>query len=206
MNLVTVYVDPVGASEIGWTQAAGMPGDTTFLFRTPGNVPYAAIAGMSPQLVLKPYTVYNVSAYDITVNDPTGAAGIATIPGSVMVDRMRVEIYSRNTTLQPQRMLAAGRVDINGYSYASSTPLSPATYAQGPAGPPGPMGVPGVPGLPGDTGDAGERGSHWYTGVGPPPALLPGVRVDGDMYLDETSGDVWRWDAASAAWLAFKGT
>jgi hypothetical protein len=199
MNLVTVYVDPVGASEIGWTQAAGMPGDTTFLFRTPGNVPYAAIAGMSPQLVLKPYTVYNASAYDIAINDPTGAAGIATIPGSVMVDRMRVEIYSRNTTLQPQRMLAVGRVDINGYSYASNTPLSPATYSQGPAGPPGPQGAAGVAG---DPGAPGVRGSRWYTGAGAPSGV-PDTRIEGDMYLDESSGDVWRWSDGS--WRSFTG-
>jgi hypothetical protein len=29
--------------------------------------------------------------------------------------------------------------------------------------------------------------------------------VDGDMYLDESTGDVYRWSGAALAWAAFKG-
>jgi hypothetical protein len=47
------------------------------------------------------------------------------------------------------------------------------------------------------------RGSRWYTGAGA-PAIVPDTRVEGDMYLDESNGDVWRWDGAT--WTAFKGT
>jgi hypothetical protein len=36
--------------------------------------------------------------------------------------------------------------------------------------------------------------------------VIPDDRVDGDMWLDETTGDVWRWSAATSRWLAFKGT
>ena len=199
MNQTTVYIDPTGASRVGWTQAAGMPGDTQFLFRTPGNLPYPGIAAMYPQLVLRPYTTYNSNAYDIAINDPTGAAGIATIPGSVMVDRCHIEVYSRNDLGQPQRMLASGRVEMHGFSYASTSPLSPATYSQGPAGPAGPQGASGVAGAPGGP---GVRGSRWYTGLGT-PAGVPDTRVDGDMYLDENTGNVWRWSDGS--WRGFTG-
>ena len=198
MNQVTVYVDPVGTSAIGWTQAAGMPGDTRFLFKTPGNMAYPGIAEMHPQLVLRPHTLFQLAAYDIEINDPAGAAGIASIPGSVMVDRMNIEVYERNSDLRPVRMLAVGRVEINGYGYTSTSPLSPATYSEGPAGPAGPMGPTGAVGAP------GMRGSRWYTGPGAPGAV-PDTRVDGDMYLDESTGNVWRWDAGSTTWAAFKG-
>ena len=197
MHQVTVYVDPTGHSAIGWSQAAGMPGDTRFLFRTPGNFAYPGIAEMKPQLVLRPFTTHTANAYDIDINDPTGAAGIATIPGSVMNDRMQIEVYERNSIDQPVRLLASGRVEITGYGYVSQSPLSPATYAQGPAGPAGEDGTQGV------QGEQGVRGSRWYTAAGPPTGPIPDERVNGDMYLDEVNGDGWRWDGVT--WSAFRG-
>ena len=203
MNQVTVYMDPTGCAQVGWTQAAGMPGDTRFNFKTPTNAAYPNTAGLNPQLVLKPYTTFCLNAYDIVVDDPVGASGFATIPGSVMVDRFQLEVYSRDPTGAPQRMIAAGKVDITGYAYTSTSPLSPATYAQGPSGPAGPAGATGAPG---PTGQPGERGSRWYTGAGVPSGVIPDDRVDGDMYLDTTNGDVWRWSATTAQWMPFKGT
>ena len=203
MNETTVYVDPVGCATIGWTQAAGMPGDTRFLFKTPGNLAYPGIAEMKPQLVLRPYTSFSVFAYDIDVNDPVGGAGIVTIPGSVMNDRFHLELYERNSIDQPVRMLASGKIDISGMGYIRSGPLAPATYTPGPTGPAGPVGATGATGL---QGDPGVRGSRWYTGAGPPVSVPPDAdRIDGDMYLDESNGDVWRWSAASSSWTAFKG-
>jgi hypothetical protein len=49
------------------------------------------------------------------------------------------------------------------------------------------------------------RGSRWYTGAGA-PTLPAADRVEGDMYLDENNGDVWRWDAPTGTWMAFTGT
>jgi hypothetical protein len=54
-------------------------------------------------------------------------------------------------------------------------------------------------------GDQGVRGSRWYTGAGP-PGIVPDTRIEGDMYLDESNGDVWRWDEGARTWTAFKGT
>jgi hypothetical protein len=55
------------------------------------------------------------------------------------------------------------------------------------------MGVPGM------------RGSRWYTGLGVPGGSILDDRVDGDMYLDESNGDVYRWSAGTAQWMSFKG-
>jgi hypothetical protein len=96
-------------------------------------------------------------------------------------------------------MLACGRIDLTGYGYAIYGPLAPASYSTGPVGPAGPIGPRGV------QGDPGLRGSRWYTGPGA-PGTVPDTRIEGDMWLDETSGDVWRWSAATATWGAFRGT
>ena len=54
-----------------------------------------------------------------------------------------------------------------------------------------------IQGPAGSPGETGQRGSIWTTGVGAPsPATASLV---GDMYLDESNGDVWRYDGTS--WL-----
>lgn len=63
---------------------------------------------------------------------------------------------------------------------------------QGPQGERGPQGPQGIAGEKGDTGDAGQRGSRWFTGAGA-PSTIPGA-IAGDMYLDTSSGVVYRLD------------
>ena len=195
MHQAVIYIDPVGAAPIGFAQAAGMPGDIRFDFKTQGNLAYPNVVELHPQLVLRPFTQPYIHAYDIVINDPTGASGIATVPGPVMNDRFNVEVYSRTALGNPTRMLACGRVDMTGWAYMQSGPFGPATV---PEGPPGPAGAPGAPGAPGDP---GMRGSRWYTGAGAPDDTIPDERVIGDMYLDETTADVWRWDGG--AWRGY---
>ena len=197
MHQAVIYIDPTGPAPVGFSQAAGMPGDIRFDFKTQGNLAYPDVASLYPQLVLRPFTRPEIHAYDIEINDPTGASGIATVPGVVMNDRFSIEVYSRNSTGHPQRMLACGRADLTGYAYVNTGPLGPASY---PTGPSGPAGLTGATGAPGPAGDAGVRGSRWYTGAGDPVAV-PDERVVGDMWLDETSGDVWRWDGTT--WLGY---
>ena len=199
MHKATIYVNPTLPDEIGFAQAAGTPGDVRFFFKSPDGLPYVEIADLNPQLVMRPFTSSTISGYDIIVDDITGAAGTATIPASVMNDRFNIEVYTRNSQLQPQDILACGRIDLTGYGYAIYGPLAPASYSTGPTGPAGPMGPRGV------QGDQGVRGSRWYTGAGP-PGIIPDTRIEGDMYLDESNGDVWRWDSGAAVWTAFKGT
>src|SRR4029077_9704158 len=197
MHQATIYVNPTLPDEMGFSQAAGMPGDVRFYFKSPDGLPYAEIAGLNPQLVMRPFTSGGIFGYDINVNDPVGASGIATIPGSAMNDRFNIEVYTRNDQMQPQDMLACGRIDLTGYGHSICGPLAPASYSTGPVGPPGPMGPRGV------QGDQGLRGSRWYTGAGAPGGAIPDIRIEGDMWLDEMTGDVWRWSEGS--WGAFKG-
>jgi hypothetical protein len=197
MHEATIFVNPTLPDEIGFSQAAGTPGDVRFYFKNPDGLPYVEIADLNPQLVMRPLTSSGVFGYDIEVHDVTGASGIATIPGSAMNDRFNIEVYTRNELLQPQDMLACGRIDLTGYGYAIYGPLAPASYSLGPVGPAGPMGPRGV------QGEQGLRGSRWYTGAGAPGGAVPDIRIEGDMWLDETTGDVWRW--SEGVWGAFKG-
>ena len=197
MHQATIYIDPVGPTPVGFAQAAGTSGDIKFDFKTQANLAYPDVASLYPQLILKPFTQPYVHAYDIVINDPTGASGIATVPGVVMNDRFGVEVYTRNEIGNPLRMIASGRIDLHGSAYVRSGPLGPASY---PTGPSGPAGAKGESGAPGADGIPGMRGSRWYTGAGP-PADVPDDRVPGDMWLDENTGNVWRWDGE--AWLAY---
>jgi hypothetical protein len=200
MHQATIYVNPTLPDEIGFAQAAGMPGDVRFYFKQLDGLPYTDIVSLHPQLVMRPFTAGGAFGYDIVVNDVTGASGIATLPGSSMNDKFAIEVYTRDAEFRPQDMIACGRIDLTGYAYTAWGPLAPATYATGPAGPPGPQGVSGTPG---EQGVPGMRGSRWYTGSGLPGGFIPDDRVDGDMYLDESNGDVYRW--SSGSWRAFRG-
>ncbi len=65
--------------------------------------------------------------------------------------------------------------------------------AAGAEGPVGPRGPEGPPGERGEMGAPGRDGSAWFTGDGPPP---PTLGKPGDLYLDQTSGDVHRNDGS----------
>ena len=200
MHQATIFVNPTLPDEIGFSQAAGMPGDVRFYFKQLDGLPYTAIVNLNPQLVMRPFTSGAIFGYDIDVNDVTGASGIATLPGSMMNDKFNIEVYTRDSEFRPQSMIACGRVDLTGYGYMAYGPLAPATYSTGPTGPAGPQGPSGTQG---PQGADGMRGSRWYTGSGLPGMFIPDDRVDGDMYLDESNGDVYRW--SSGSWRAFRG-
>ena len=63
--------------------------------------------------------------------------------------------------------------------------------ATGPQGPAGPQGPQGLQGPAGSDGLIGPRGTGWFAGPGAPPASIPGA-VDGDLYLDTTTGTVYQ--------------
>jgi len=202
MHFATIHIDPTGTAPIGFMQAAGVLGDIRFTFKTPGNLPFIEIAYLAPQLVLRPFTQPYTHAYDIEIDDPDGASGIAFVPGVVMNDRFTAEVYTRTSTGAPLWLIASGQVGLNGYAYMRSGPLGPASYPTGPSGPAGPTGATGAEG---PQGEQGLRGSRWYTGAGAPNASTPpGDRMEGDMYLDETTADVWRW--SGGMWRGFVRT
>ncbi|MCP9820041.1 collagen-like protein [Synechococcus sp. Cruz-9H2] len=66
--------------------------------------------------------------------------------------------------------------------------------AIGPAGATGPAGAQGIQGpvgAAGPAGAAGSRGTGWFVGTGAPPPDIPG-QIDGDMYLDTATGNVYK--------------
>lgn len=202
MHRAVLYIDPKGPTPIGFTQAAGVPGDIRIDFKRQNNTPYPGLVDLFPQLVLRPFSQPYIHAYDIVVDDPVGGSGLATIPGPVMNDRFNVEVYTRNSNGAPQRMIATGRVDLTGTAYQVLGPLGPASYPIGPEGPAGPAGTPGSAGR---DGVDGERGSRWYTGAGL-PALPSTGRVEGDMWLDTSTGNIYRWDVGTLMWVGYRRT
>ncbi len=92
-----------------------------------------------------------------------------------------------------------------------SGPAGPAgpTGAVGPAGPTGPtgpagstgaagpQGIQGPIGATGGAGAQGVRGTGWFVGSGPPPASIPG-QIEGDLYLDQSNGDVYKLNVAAS--------
>jgi len=70
----------------------------------------------------------------------------------------------------------------------------PASTVPGPAGPTGPQGAQGPRGNDGPQGPqgyVGMQGTLWFTGTGAPVEPILSARV-GDLYLDTTTGDVYR--------------
>lgn len=198
MHRAVVCINDIVPDAIGFTTASGMPGDIRIDFKTIAGIPYPHVDDLNPQLVLRPFTTTAIYGYDINIDDITGASGLATIPGSVMNDRFNVEVYTRNDYGQPQAMIAMGRIDLTGYGYKSSSPLSPAVATVGPMGPMGPQGPTGAQG---PMGTPGTRGSMWFSGSGLPPSPFPTTLVDGDMWLNNDTGDLYRWDANAGTWM-----
>lgn len=81
---------------------------------------------------------------------------------------------------------------IEGQGVEFRGPLGP-RGAQGETGPQGPQGLQGDQGATGNQGPAGTdgaRGNTWYTGDGSPGSLTGSIA--GDLYLDNTNGDVYK--------------
>jgi hypothetical protein len=67
----------------------------------------------------------------------------------------------------------------------------------GPQGVAGPQGAAGPTGL---TGPEGQRGNEWLVdAVDPNTLTIPGL-IDGDLYLNSATFDVWQYDETSSTW------
>lgn len=150
-----------------------------------------------PQLALLPRSATQVYAYDVdTTNVAEGTAAV-TVPGTALVDRngYNLELYQRRAALNPDDppvpvgLLARGVLRLDGDAYTQIGPLAMigTPVIVGPVGPAGAAGISGA---------QGQRGSIWTTGAGAPTATDALV---GDMYLDEATGNVWRW--SGEAWV-----
>ena len=79
---------------------------------------------------------------------------------------------------------------VSGGSIQGPQGIAGAQGSQGLQGEIGPAGPQGSQGIHGPAGSAGERGTGWFNGTGAPAADIPGA-IPGDLYLDNTTGDVY---------------
>lgn len=153
-----------------------------------------------PQLALMPRSRGGRYAYGMETS-PTEASVI--IPGVALIDPSgySIELYQRTPADNPDDpplpvgLMATGVLVLQGSAYTRLGPLGmiDVPVVVGPPGPVGPQGIQGVPGMDGEPGGPGQRGTIWTTGSGAPVAT--GNEIEGDMYLDEPTGDVWRFEA-----------
>lgn len=196
-----IDLSPVEPARIGFRIARGEKFREEFFFRRiDGSV--ADITGMYPQIIFRPKSKGGASGYDLEVADPTIGYGFVDIDGVFFNDQngYTCELYSRTEDGRPIDLIAYGEVAMTGGAFAYEGPLGPATLPTGPEGPPGPIGQTG------DAGPPGIRGSIWFTSTHPPDN--PG-EVDGDMWLETDTGNVWRWSAdifGTFSWSRFTGT
>ena len=155
-------------------------------------------ATILPQFCLLPRSAGGIYAYDMEAYDATNGIVRVEINGTAFTDSSGygIEVYSRKVNPSglpedprvPTALIAQGSMAMQGLAHQSLGPLGmisvPVTI-----GPAGPVGATGAQGPVGDT---GQRGSIWTTGSGA-PGYISGQLV-GDMYLDEATGNVWRFD------------
>jgi catechol 2,3-dioxygenase-like lactoylglutathione lyase family enzyme len=213
-HYATIDINPVEPVRIGFRQARGASFRCRFTFKIPpvigGNLaggpvlqapaPRAAI-DENPQIVFRPRSQSGAFGYDLTITDAQAGVADVAIDGAFFRDPNGywVELYTRDSEGHPLRMVAQGEMALTGGAYAYEGPLGPMTLPTPPAGPPGPPGAPGAAStVPGPQGEPGQRGTMWFTGEGPPAG---GENfIEGDMYLDVSNGDTWRFDSSTGTW------
>ena len=159
-------------------------------------------ATILPQFCLLPRSQGGVYAYDMEPHDATNGIVRVEINGTALADMSGygIEVYSRMVNPDgvpddprvPVALIASGTMAMQGSAHQRTGPLGmiPVPTVIGPAGPTGPTGATGP------TGSTGQRGSVWTTGTGAPTST---DALAGDMYLDEATGNVWRFD--NGVWL-----
>jgi hypothetical protein len=194
-----IDLNPVEPARMGFRQARGAAFSCTFLFKEPGGggaQPAVASVPGNLQLVFRPHSDNGAWPYDIVTVDPTAGTARVEIDGAFFNDPKgyTVEMYTRDADGRPLELIALGEMRLTGGAYEYTGPLGPMTLPAGVQGPAGPAGQQGPAGL---QGIQGIRGSMWFTGHGGPTII---GEVEGDMYLDVDTGDVWRWVVPLATW------
>jgi hypothetical protein len=206
-----IDVNPVEPVRIGFRQARGASFRCKFTFRSPQTANPASHAQLAaaprstlddaPQLVFRPRSKGGAYGYDLVVDDLQAGTANVFIDGAFFNDPAGylVELYTRDSAGHPLSLVAKGELALDGGAYAHEGPFGPLTLPTPPAGATGPMGPAGPAStVPGPAGSDGQRGSMWFTGEGAP---VGGTNYqEGDMYLDQLSGDVWRFDSSRGMW------
>jgi hypothetical protein len=191
----TLVLNPVEPFRLNFRHPRGVDFDLLLAFKTVRNIAVDPTS-MRPQFALLPRSHGGTHSYDIETYDTVNGLGHVKVPGPALGDPngYTIEVYSRAEAVNPHDpsvptgLIAAGWLATRGRTYRTQGPFAaiPVPVIVGPVGPQGIQGDPGEPGL---------RGSTWTTGNGEP--VVTGFEVLGDMYLDEDTGDVWRWSGSS---------
>lgn len=201
MTARTIVLNPVEPALLSIRAALGVDLDLDLTFLAQNRSPVDPTP-LLPQLALLPRSSRQVFAYDVEITGPANGTGTVSVPGTALVDAngYNLELYQRRAAQAsgdpavPVGLLAKGVLRLEGSAYMQMGPLGMINVPVV-VGPPGPQGAQGAAST--IPGPAGQRGSIWTTGSGAP--TVTGSELSGDMYLDEVTGDVWRFDGAAWA-------
>jgi hypothetical protein len=135
-----------------------------------------------PQLILLPRSHSGAMPFDMEI-DIADQSSRALVHGSFLTDALgyNLELYQRGAgdPPVPVGLLAKGHLATEGSAYTGhkGALIIVPPVVVGPPGPPGPTGT---------------RGSIWFSGSGVPIGIEGAI--NGDMYLDELTGDVYRFE------------
>lgn len=192
----TITLNPVEPAFLSLRTALGVGLDLELTFRNQHDAPVNPDT-LLPQIVLLPRSRGGMFPYPVETTSPEAGTAAVSVPSTVLVDRSgyTLELYSRRVAENPDDppvatgLIAKGVVALDGEAFQRWGPLGMVNVPVI-VGPPGPTGPQGEQGIQGET---GPRGSIWTSGPGAP--VVTGTEEASDMYLDETSGDVWRFEA-----------
>jgi hypothetical protein len=192
----TVILNPIEPAPLSVRAPLGIPLDLDLTFK---NQKAAVVDPntLLPQLVLLPRSFGGIFTCPVETMSSGDGTAKAEVPGTALVDTSgyTLELYSRRVAENPDDppvatgLIAKGVLVLEGSAYGRGSSLQPMVVpvVVGPPGPQGPQGEQG------DIGPTGQRGSLWTSGEGPP--ALTGFELTGDMYLDELTGDIYRFEA-----------
>ena len=132
-----------------------------------------------------------IYAYDVATYDAVNGIGRVQVPGMAIRDAngYSLELFQRMEAVdadRPARTDRRARHRVDGRASRRSTSRSARSLGSAC------QWSPGLLDRPGPAGPIGVRGSLWSSAPGVPTSTEALV---GDMYLDETNGDVYRFEA-----------
>jgi hypothetical protein len=191
----TIYLTGIEPAPLSLRHPLGTSLDLMLTMKSQRDTP---VDPTLTQFVLLPRSHGGIYAYDMQAYDVANGIARVEINGTAFTDMAGygIEVYARQPNPSgeptdppvPTALIAQGTMAMQGIAHQKMGPLGMISVptVTGPAGPTGATGAVGP------TGDTGQRGSVWYTGTSD-PGTIAGQLV-GDMYLNETTGDVWRFN------------